>query len=254
MGTTCRGAVLCLVLLLLAGCKEELYSGLNEREANQMIAALMDAGIPVTKQAGADGIDLMVPDTRFAEAINLLNARGLPTATYESIGDVFRKEGIVSSPIEERARYIYALSQELSETIAEIDGVLSARVHVVLPETDMLGRDFQPSSASVFIRHAENASVSEFTAQIKNLVANSIEGLVYDNVSLVTIPAAGPVTEVSAPALEQVLGVWVHPGSVRRLQGMFGLAATGVLFAFVAAGAVAVGRGRGSRADMAEEV
>jgi len=48
---------------------------------------------------------------------------------------------------------IYALSEELSRTVSEIDGVISARVHVVLPENDPLRRDLVPSSASVFIRH-----------------------------------------------------------------------------------------------------
>lgn len=177
------------LLLALGGCQVELYTNLSEREANQVVAALINAGITVEKTAGRDGVTVTVEETQFAQAVDLLQKRGLPSAQYESIGDIFEKSGIISSPTEERARYIYALNQELGNTISEIDGVLSARVHVVLPEADILGRELKPSSASVFVRHVENVSVEKFTPQIKMLVAKSIEGLIYDNVSVVTIPA-----------------------------------------------------------------
>ncbi|MEM9341891.1 MAG: type III secretion inner membrane ring lipoprotein SctJ [Pseudomonadota bacterium] len=205
--------------LVLAGCKSELFTDMSEREANQVIAALMSEGIPASKSSSrGDGVTVMIDQSRFAEAIEILNARGLPSDKYDSFGDVFEKDGLVSSPMEERARYIYALSQELSRTIAEIDGVLSARIHVVLPETDMLGRDFKPSSASVFIRHLDDAPVANFTSQIRLLVSNSIEGLVYDNVTVVAVPAeAKDVSTGNGPILQDVLGVWVHPNSVSRL-------------------------------------
>lgn len=236
-----------LAVLALAGCKVELYSDLSEREANQIVAALMEVGIPAAKEAGrGDGVAVSVDEGRFAEAMAHLNARGLPNARYESFGDVFQKDGLVSSPVEERARYVYALSQELSRTIAEIDGVLSARIHVVLPETDMLGRDMQPSSASVFIRHSEEAGVERFTSQIKMLVANSIEGLVYDNVSVVSVPvAAREAPDADAPVLRDVAGVWVHPSSEARLWATLGgMAALSALSLAVAGGAIVQSRRR----------
>lgn len=222
--TICRYLAVAAACFVLSGCKSELFSDLSEREANQVVAALMSAGIPASKAASrGDGVTVMVEETRFAEAIELLNARGLPSQKYDSFGDVFQKEGLVSSPVEERARYIYALSQELSRTIAEIDGVLTARIHVVLPETDMLGRDFKPSSASVFIRHAEDARVARFTSQIRLLVANSIEGLVYDNVTVVAVPAETKAVDVAqGPVLVDLMGIWVHPNSQNRFWMAFG--------------------------------
>ena len=172
------------------------------------------------------------------DSVDLLEARGLPARTYDSMGDVFAKEGLVSSPTEERARLIYALSQELSRTIAEIDGVLSARIHVVLPEADMLGRDVKPSSASVFVRYVPTSNVESYSTQIKLLVANSIEGLLYDNITVVMVPAdeATPAAQAEAmPKLANIAGVWVHPASVARLWGMLtalmATATAGFLFA-----------------------
>lgn len=226
------------VCTALAGCKSELFADLSEREANQVVAALMAAGIPASKAASrGDGVTVEVAQSRFAEAVEILNAKGLPSNEYESLGDVFQKDGLVSSPIEERARYIYALSQELSRTVAEIDGVLSARIHVVLPETDMLGREFKPSSASVFIRHVADAQVADFIAQIRLLVANSIDGLVYDNVTVVAVPAAATAApETNAPVLQNVLGVWVHPASAQQLWTMIAGAGAAVALLVAALG------------------
>ena len=149
-----RAVFAAIVVLLLAACETELYTGLSEREANEIVAVLMNAGIPAEKTFDRDDtLSVVVDQDRFAEAVSILNARGLPRQTFDSIGDIFEKEGLISSPTEERARFIYALSQELSRTVAEIDGVLSARIHVVLPENDAFRRDVRPSSASVFVRH-----------------------------------------------------------------------------------------------------
>ena len=243
-------AAVAAVCFVLSGCKAELFTDLSEREANQVVAALMAAGIPASKaDSRGDGVTVMVEETRFAEAVEILNARGLPSDQYDSFGDVFQKDGLVSSPIEERARYIYALSQELSRTIAEIDGVLSARIHVVLPETDMLGRDFKPSSASVFIRHVEDARIAKFHSQIQLLVANSIEGLVYDNVTVVAVPAeTKDVATSDGPILESVLGIWVHPNSVIRLWAALGGLAGVAALALALAGVQGFMSGRRSSA------
>ncbi|WBU57180.1 type III secretion system inner membrane ring lipoprotein SctJ [Paracoccus sediminicola] len=231
-------------MLALAGCKAELYTGLTEREANEMVAALMGAGIPASKTGGAEGVAVSVDEARFPEAMALLDKRGLPARQYESMGEVFEKEGLVSSPTEERARLIYALSEELSRTVAEIDGVLSARIHVVLPESDMLGRDVKPSSASVFVRYAADTNVQDYASQIKLLVANSIEGLLYDNITVVMVPAAADAEEAAPVEFANVLGIWTHPGSEQRLWLTLGGLAAAVL-------ALAAGLGlmlwRGSR-------
>ena len=241
-------------LVALSACKAELYSGLSEREANEMVAALLGAGIPATKTTAAEGVAVAVDRARFPEAMALLDQKGLPARKYESMGDVFRKEGLVSSPTEERARLIYALSEELSRTVAEIDGVLSARIHVVLPESDMLGRDVKPSSASVFVRYAQGSDVERYAPQIKLLVANSIEGLLYDNITVVMVPAAAAEVAPAPVAFSHVLGLWMHPGSVARFRMM--LSGVAVLVAALVAGLVVVvlrgrrGAGEGRRAGL----
>ena len=174
-------------LLLLSGCdkKTTLYSQLEERQANTVMAALLDSGIGCEKVAGEEGTwNVLIADRNFARAASLLEQKGLPRRTYHGVADVFKKTGMVSSPSEERIRFVEALAQDLSCTIAQIEGVIDARVHVVLPGNNPFAKNVQPSSAAVAIRHRHNVQMASQIPQIKSLVMNSIEGLAYDKITV----------------------------------------------------------------------
>lgn len=177
-------------LLLLAGCKTDLYSKLSESESNEIISVLAINGIPASRVTAKDGTTtVQIDEAVFGEAVAVLNDAGLPRQKFASMGDVFADTKLVSSPMEERARFIYASSQELSKTLSEIEGVFAARVHIVLPRNDPLQVDARPSSASVFIKHSPEVTMAHLLPQIKTLVTNGIEGLTYDKVSVVFVAA-----------------------------------------------------------------
>ncbi|WP_230116101.1 type III secretion system inner membrane ring lipoprotein SctJ, partial [Stenotrophomonas lactitubi] len=140
--------------LMLGGCGEsvELHRQLSEQDANEVIAELADKHIRAQKVPAKDGVVVRVNAADISRAVRTLEAVGLPKVARATMGDTFRKEGVISTPLEERARYIYALSQELEATLSNIDGVIVARVHVVLPERVAPGEPVQPASASVFIK------------------------------------------------------------------------------------------------------
>lgn len=195
---------LIIFTLALSGCgsRVELFSGITENEANDALAILINAGIPSTKILGKEGlVNIDVAQGDVARAITTLRTEGLPREKYAKMGEVFRKEGLISSPLEERARYLWALSQELSATIAQIDGVVKSRVHVVLPERSAGGDAAMPSSAAVFIKHKPGYNLEEVTLQIKRLVSNSIPGLNADRVSVVLVPAMSKIQIEEADAL-----------------------------------------------------
>ena len=187
--------------LLLAACKVELYSGLSEKEGNEMLAILMDGQIPVEKLIDKDKmVTLMVGSDEVSRSIKLLKSYGYPKEKYSSIGDIFPKDGLISSPTEERARYTYSMSQELSSTLSMIDGVITARVHVVLPqEQDTLSDVNYPSSASVFIKYTPELELAGFIPKVKTLVSNSIEGLSLDKIAVSLFPATR-INQVSLAA------------------------------------------------------
>ncbi|MBX7482752.1 type III secretion system inner membrane ring lipoprotein SctJ [Qipengyuania qiaonensis] len=189
--------------LALAACGEqELHRELNEEQANAIVAALAENGIDANKSGGDEGTwTVGVADGDFAESVSILREQGLPGENFVSLGEVFEKEGFTSSPLEERARLIFGLSQELSQTVSAIDGVVQARVHLTLPEPDPLSNEAPPSSASVFVKYRPGFQVENQTGAIKTLVANSIEGISYDRVSVVMVPAAAPVAPPEADGL-----------------------------------------------------
>lgn len=183
--------LLLLAALALAGCgRQEVYGKLSESAANEMIAVLGQAGIPASKTHGEKDVwSIAVNQSDFARAVETLRAHGLPHEEYDSLGSLFKKEGFTSTPLEERARLIYGLSQELSRTISDIDGVVQARVHLTMPEADPLSREARPSAASVFVKYRTGFDLRSQTGAIKALVTNAIDGLTYDHVSVVMVPA-----------------------------------------------------------------
>ena len=181
--------------MLLAGCDKEatLHSGLEERQANLVMAALLDAGIDCHKSPGEEGTwNVTVVESRFAEAVNLLERRGLPRRAHQGIGEVFKKTGMISSPSEERILFMDALAQDLAKTISGIEGVVDARVHVVLPENDPFARHVLPSSAAVAIRSRWDADLTDIVPSVKGLVKNAIEGLQYEKIMVTVFRDAPP--------------------------------------------------------------
>lgn len=181
--------VLCLAL---SACKVELYTDLEQRDANEMLAILLQNGVDADKSPGKKGtVVLRVEESELDNAIGILLDRGLPRTKSASIGDIFSNQGLISSPTEERARFVYAMSEELTGTLSELDGAIAVRVHVVMPEKKPNQRERLAASAAIFIKHRDNFDFSAYVPQIKELVANSIEGLKYDKVSVVLFPSAG---------------------------------------------------------------
>ena len=184
--------ILFAFLLMLAGCKEVVHSNLTEREANEIVAVLYSQGISASKDSQKDGIySVSVPQAEFGAAIAMLANAGLPRESYRTIGDVFPDDSVVGTPFEERARFAYALSQELSRTLTEIDGVQYARVHVVIPEKERFQDTVQPSKASIAIYHRADFDPSAHVPQMKQLVTYAVPNLVYDDVSVSLFPAGG---------------------------------------------------------------
>jgi len=175
--------------LLLAGCGEEvLYDDLTQREANQLITALRQSGIDARRTDIGEGVfSVTVDPVDFTEAIRMLEQRGLPRRRFQRVGDVFAADGLMSTPLEERTRLAFALSEELARSLASIDGVLDAHVHLTLPEDRPLAENDLPAKASVLLTHAPEFAIDAITPDVKFLVAKGVPELNYRNVSVVAI-------------------------------------------------------------------
>ena len=213
------------LLFAMSGCKVPLYSDIPEKEGNQMLSILLSAGISVSKESGKEQMmTLLVEEEQLAEAVTILQRHGYPRDNFATIEQLFPKEGLISSPTEEKARLIYAKSQELAATLSQIDGVLKSRVHVVLPEKNERTGKKSEAAASVFIKHSSNVELSLDIPKIKLLVNNSIDELDYDNISVVMFPssATDSLSSDVQPPYVTVFFVRVAPESVNMFYGVVG--------------------------------
>jgi len=223
-----RFALPCAIALL-AGCTDQgLYTQLSEQQANDMVALLRSADLAADKQGKEGRFSVLTSSGDFSRAVRTLNAQGYPREQFDSMGKIFKREGFVSSPLEEHARLVYALQQEIANTISNIDGVVTARVHLVVPERSPLADRPQPAAASVFIKHRPGLDMAAQVPQIKALVVNSLEGVPYDNVTVALFPAETPPADKSAvPRVRDPLEMTLVAGTVL---GVFAFTIGGVLW------------------------
>lgn len=219
-----RWTLACLCLFLAAcGARVDLLGAVPEDEANEVLSALLKANISAAKTSGKEGmVGIKVDSAQVGLALQVLRDNGLPRERFDGMGQVFKKEGLISSPIEERARYIYALSQELASTLSRIDGVLTARVHVVLPERASVGEAGVPSTAAVFIKHQQGYNLDLIQPQIRRLVTNSIPSLSADRVSIVFVASQVRSTGSTSTSIpwDNVWGMEVSPHSAGTLRAV----------------------------------
>ena len=158
-----------------------LYGNMDSKSAGEIIAVLEEQNIPY--EAGAGGTSIMVPRAKVYSLRMTLASRGLPKA-----GDVgwelFDNKNTVSmSDFVQQNNKVRALQGELARSIAMIQGVSSARVHVVLPKTRLIVDENKKGTAAVLLNLSSAGSIRpEAVHSIRHLVAGGIEGLQPNNV------------------------------------------------------------------------
>lgn len=161
-----------------------LYDNLSSIDSGAMAAKLEEAGIPY--EGSPDGTKLLVPDGDVGRARMLLAKDGLPnggTMGYE----IFDKQsGFGTTNFVQNVNQVRALEGELARTIGAVDGVRSARVHLVLPQRELFSRESRPASASVFLGLRPGASLApEQILAIQSLVASAVPEMKPQGVSVI---------------------------------------------------------------------
>jgi type III secretion protein J len=188
-------------LLLLASCESRrtIVNGLDEKEANEIVVFLSTRGINVNKVRSAEAagpggaqiprFDISVKEDQATEAMSLLNQSGLPRRRGQSLLGLFANVGLVPSEMQDKIRYQAGLGEQIASTLRKIDGVLDAEVQISFPEEDPLRPEAEkkPITASVYIKHSGvlDDPNAHLITKIKRLVAASITGLDFDNVTVI---------------------------------------------------------------------
>ena len=204
MKTPLRLALL-LTSLALGGCTAQIQHGLEERDANEVIAVLVERGFKAQKvpeKGKKPTWAIEVEEEHVTEAYRVLTELKLPRAARPTTRSIMQSAGLIETPSAERLRQLEAEEGDLEETLESMDGVTSAAVELVVPAPARPGLPASPSKASVLLRVRPEAfeHLQQQRTELRALVAGSVEGLKPDDVVLVVDQVTLSATPASRAA------------------------------------------------------
>jgi type III secretion protein J len=212
-------------LILLAGCNVPIAAGLDENDANHAVVALEKSGVAAEKDRDPETEGrwrISVARDDASSAAGILSSESLPPAASPGLLETLGQGSIVPSHASEQAKYVAGIAGELERSLRSLDGVISVRVHLALPQRDSLSPDEAPlpASASVLLRHRGSAPPIAIS-DIQRLVAGAVPGLTAAQVSVVASPVPTPA-RLAERELSRFGPVTVTRASVFPLRTIFG--------------------------------
>ncbi len=220
-----RKTVLSLcMLVILAGCNQELKTKLDEENANLILSALLSEGFNASKAVDVEGTyTITVAKDEFSSAIALMKQRGLPKQDFANVNDVFTAQGLVASPIQERAKYNYVVSQDIARTLTNLPEIISADVILSSPNKEKNRFEEKDKlTASVAIVADPQLATSTLQVRIKELVAYAVQDISYTDVSVMVSYVAPKSFEVN---LTSFAGMTIHPASIFVIKSILAIIA-----------------------------
>jgi flagellar M-ring protein FliF len=166
------------------GGMQPLYGSMAPQDAAQVADALRTTGIPfeIDRTTG----QIMVPAERLHEIRLQLAGQGLPGGAPIGFDALHKEQSLGVSQFMETARYQNALENELAATIASLNPVQTARVHLAMPKQSVFVRDRMPATASVVVKLYPGRTLEPAQVQsIVNLVAASVPNMKAADVTVV---------------------------------------------------------------------
>jgi len=161
-----------------------LYGDLSEMDASQVINQLEQSNTPYKYDAGSGVISVAAEDIH--EVRIRMASSGLPSSSDRGLAMLYDDQSIGTSAFIEGARYNQAVAEELQRSIASLNIVNAARVHLAIPQKSAFIRNRSEANASVVVSLASGRSLSESQiAGIVYLVASSVSDLDPENVTLI---------------------------------------------------------------------
>jgi len=161
-----------------------LLGDMTQASTSDVLKSLEASGIDYRFNSGSGVVS--VQGDKVHQARLQLASEGLPGQDPTGFGTLYQEQQMGTSSFMERARYDRALEQELAQSIASLDSVKAARVHLALPPQSAFVRKTSKPAASVLLSlYAGRALTDRQLAGVVFLVASSVPGLSAENVSVV---------------------------------------------------------------------
>lgn len=165
------------------GAMSVLFSGLPPSECRDIAAELARQGIDY--KISDDEGSISVPSRLEARARMRLAGAGLPRSSPEKGWEIFGEGGLAVTKPQQQAMQIRALQGELARSIASLDNVSKAAVHISLKQESPFLEQQEPAKAAVLLHVKPGVSISRDEAMaIAHLVAKSVPDLETAQVTL----------------------------------------------------------------------
>ncbi len=152
-----------------------LYADLDYSEAAEISTRLNSVGMPF--KLTNDASTIVVPDDKVREMRLMLAAEGFPRSGRMGY-EIFDDTQLAMTDFLQDINKVRALQGELEHTLSGIDGVNTARVHLVIPEESLFTEEQNPVTAAVNLTLAGRSALKpQQIDAIVNLVSASVEGL-----------------------------------------------------------------------------
>ncbi len=132
-----------------------------------------------------DAKGIKVPTNRAAQLRMQLAQQGLPS--HGLVGwEKFDSQDFTRTEFEQNIHKIRAIQGEISRTIMSIEGISSARVHIVNPKQSLFVEEQKEPTAAIYIKTKRGMQLNERQIKgIQHLVCKSVEGLKPNNVTII---------------------------------------------------------------------
>jgi flagellar M-ring protein FliF len=132
-----------------------------------------------------DAKGIKVPSNRAAQLRMQLAQEGLPS--HGIVGwEKFDTQDFTRTEFEQNIHKIRAIQGEISRTIMSIEGISSARVHIVNPKQSLFVSEQKEPTAAIYIKTKRSMQLNERQIKgIQHLVCRSVEGLKPNNVTII---------------------------------------------------------------------
>ena len=189
LGGSLAAVMIALVVISFLSARPNytlLYGGLSESDQIAIIRILENNAIDYNQSN--DGSTITVPSAQVSEVRLLLADQGLPSTTSSVGYELFDNDTAFGrSNFVQEVTHLRALEGELARTIASLEPIARARVHLVLPRRELFSREKQPPSASIIVALVGNNSTlaPRQVQSIRHLTAAAVPELPIDAISIV---------------------------------------------------------------------
>jgi flagellar M-ring protein FliF len=163
------------VIYVLSGKNATLFSGLDENEAANIVAALEEMKIPFSIKE--NGRKILVEEDIVNEVRLKLVSKGVPIKSGVGF-ELFDNADIGMTEYSQKINYLRAMQGELSRSLMSLEGVKYARVHLVLPEASIFKQKKEKPTASVTLIPVPDYKFdNDQILGMQRLVASSAPGI-----------------------------------------------------------------------------